>query len=291
MKPYLIDKSQLANRSFSFDYHKLPHYLKVWHYHPELELLIQQKSTGTRFIGDSIAKFGPGEVILVGKNLPHMWLNDDVYFEKNQKLTAEAYVLHFREDFAGQQFFEMPEMAAIKSLFSRAVRGINFLGESKERIVDKLKVMQNATDFLRVLGLVDILQLLAEEKNYELLSSAGFLSEFGQSGQRQLDKVYDFVMHNFNHQIKLEEVAELVNMTASSFSRYFKRINGKTFSNYVSEIRVGYACKLLVENKYQISRVCYESGFNNLSNFNRQFKNLMNCSPTEFIHKHVAGKE
>lgn len=290
MKPYFIDKSNLSNRSFSFNYHNLPHYLKVWHYHPELELLVQQKSTGTRFMGDNISKFKPGEVILVGKNLPHMWLNDDVYFEKNSKLTAEAYVIHFREDFAGPDFFQMPEMAPIRELLKRSAQGINFLGDSKELIVDMIRQMEASNEFDRVLWLVRILKLLAGEKQYELLSSAGFLNDFEQSDKRQLDGVYHFVMHNFKKQIKLEEIAEIVNMTASSFSRYFKRVNSKTFSQYVSEIRVGYACRLLIENKYQIARVCYESGFNNLSNFNRQFKNIMKLSPSEYMRIHNTGK-
>ena len=137
---------------------------------------------------------------------------------------------------------------------------------------------------------MNILKLLAEETDYELLSSEGFLNDFKQTDKRQLDGVYHFVMQNFTKQIKLDEIAGIVNMTASSFSRYFKRINSKTFSQYVSEIRVGYACRLLIENKYQIARVCYESGFNNLSNFNRQFKAIMKCSPSEYVRKHVSNK-
>lgn len=290
MKPYFIDKSNLSNRSFSFDYHKLPHYLRVWHYHPELELVIQKKSIGTRFIGDNISKYKPGEMILLGKNLPHMWLCDDVYFEKDSKLTAEAYVIHFREDFAGNEFFQMPEMAAIKDLLTRSIQGINFLGKSKELIFDLIKKLEQSDEFDRVINLMNILKLLAEETDYELLSSEGFLNDFKQTDKRQLDGVYHFVMQNFTKQIKLDEIAGIVNMTASSFSRYFKRINSKTFSQYVSEIRVGYACRLLIENKYQIARVCYESGFNNLSNFNRQFKAIMKCSPSEYVRKHVSNK-
>lgn len=288
MKPYFIDKSNLSNRSFSFEYHSLPHYLKVWHYHPELELLIQKKSTGTRFIGDNISKFEPGEVVLVGKNLPHMWLNDEIYFNGQSSLSAEAHVLHFREDFAGEGFFKMPEMSSIYELLKRSAQGINFLGESKTTIHQMVETLSSVSDFNKVFELVKILKMLSEETDYELLSSEGFLTDFEKSEKRQLDEVYHYVMQNFQNQIKLEQIAEIVNMTASSFSRYFKRVNGRTFSSYVSEIRIGYACRLLIENEYQIGRVCFESGFNNLSNFNRQFKSIMNYSPSEYLKKHTS---
>jgi len=291
VKPYFIDKSNLSNRSFSFEYHSLPHYLKVWHYHPELELLIQKKSTGTRFIGDNISKFEPGEVVLVGKNLPHMWLNDDVYFNHKSSLRAEAHVIHFREDFAGAGFFKIPEMSSINELLKRSVQGINFLGESKALIHQMVESLSSATDFDKIFELVKILKMLSEETNYELLSSGGFLTDFEKSDKRQLDEVYHYVMQNFQNLIKLEQIAEIVNMTASSFSRYFKRVNGKTFSQYVSEIRIGYACRLLIENEYQISRVCFESGFNNLSNFNRQFKSIMNYSPSEYLKMHTSARQ
>lgn len=290
MKPYFIDKSNLSNRSFSFEYHSLPHYLKVWHYHPELELLIQKKSTGTRFIGDNISKFEPGEVVLVGKNLPHMWLNDDIYFNDKSSLSAEAHVIHFREDFAGAGFLKIPEMSSINELLKRSVQGINFLGESKAVIHQMVESLSSASDFDKIFELVKILKMLSEETDYELLSSEGFLTDFEKSDKRQLDEVYHYVMQNFQSQIKLEQIAEIVNMTASSFSRYFKRVNRKTFSQYVSEIRIGYACRLLIENEYQISRVCFESGFNNLSNFNRQFKSIMNYSPSEYLKMHASAR-
>ncbi|MFT7035137.1 MAG: AraC-like DNA-binding protein [Cyclobacteriaceae bacterium] len=288
MKPYFIDKSNLSNRSFSFEYHSLPHYLKVWHYHPELELLIQKKSTGTRFIGDNISKFESGEVVLVGKNLPHMWLNDDSYFNHKSSLCAEAHVIHFREDFAGAGFFKIPEMSSINELLKRSAQGINFLGESKAVIHQMVESLSSASDFDKIFELAKILKMLSEETNYELLSSEGFLTDFEKSDKRQLDEVYHYVMQNFQNEIKLKQIAEIVNMTASSFSRYFKRVNGKTFSQYVSEIRIGYACRLLIENEYQISRVCFESGFTNLSNFNRQFKSIMNYSPSEYLKMHAS---
>lgn len=290
MKPYFIDKSNLSNRSFSFEYHSLPHYLKVWHYHPELELLIQKKSTGTRFIGDNISKFEPGEVVLVGKNLPHMWLNDDVYFNDKSSLKAEAHVIHFREDFAGEGFFKIPEMSSINELLKRSAQGIMFLGESKAVIHQMVESLSSASDFNKIFELVKILKMLSEETDYELLSSEGFLTDFEKSDKRQLDEVYHYVMQNFQNQIRLEKIAEIVNMTASSFSRYFKRVNGKTFSQYLSEIRIGYACRLLIENEHQISRVCFESGFNNLSNFNRQFKSIMNYSPSEYLKLHASAR-
>ncbi len=282
MKLHFLDRSDLLNKSVSVHYNSYPHFLKVWHYHEQLELVVILKSVGTRFVGDSIEKFHQGEIILLGKNLPHMWLNDKAYFKNDSDLTAEAIAIHFKEDFVGANFFDTPEMSGIKNLFEKAKRGIKFETFNIE-LLTKIKKMVYLDDFNRVLKILEILNTLSKEKNYRTLSTVGFLNSFNKSNNKRLDKVHSYVFNNFKNQITLNDIAEIAFMNPSAFSRYFKRVNRKTFSRYLNEIRIGYACKLLLEQKYNVTDICFESGYNNLSNFNRQFKLITNYSPTEYL--------
>ncbi|MDO5977390.1 AraC family transcriptional regulator [Flavivirga spongiicola] len=286
MKLHLLDRSSLENNSFTIKKNNHPYFLKVWHYHPELELVIILKSTGTRFIGDDIDKFQEGDVVLVGKNLPHMLLNDDEYFNASSNLRAEAIAVHFKKEFLGFDFFNTPEMKHISDLFERANQGIKFNAIGTD-IIEDIEQIFTLNDFDRTMKLINILNVLAKHKDYHLLSSIGFVNSFGKSESKDLDKIYEYIFKNFTKEITLKDVADIAKMNPSSFSRLFKRINRKTFKRYLNEIRIGYACKLLMEKKYNISYVCYESGFNNISNFNRQFKIITKMPPSQYISKHL----
>ena len=287
MKPLLIDRSSLPNKSFTIRNHRFPNFLKVWHHHPELELVVILKSTGTRFIGDNIEQFCEGEVVLIGKNLPHMWLNDKEYFETDSSLEAEAIAIHFNKDFAGKDFLKMPEMVAIAKLLERSGQGIKFSGDL-HWFIYQIKKIYELTAFDRTLKFIKLLNYLAEYNDHTLLSSSGFVNSFKKTGRNNLDKVYEYIIKNFKNNIRRSDIAEIANMDPSAFSRFFKRVHRITFTEYLLEVRIGYACKLLIENKSNISEICYESGFNNLSNFNRQFKKAMNCSPSDYSRLHTV---
>lgn len=285
MKLHLLDRSSLNNNSFLVTNHCDAHFLKVWHYHPELELVLVLKSKGTRFIGDNIEQFSKGDVILIGKNLPHMMLNDKEYFEKNSKLEAQAISIHFNEHFAGKEFFDMSEMILIKDLIEKAKHGMKFSGDLT--LVSKwIKNLNKLQGFDKTIKFFKILNLLSKHEEYKLLSSSGFINSFKMTGKKNLENVYEYIIKNFKENITLTDVANVAHMNPSAFSRFFKRVNRKTFSEYLNEVRVGYSCKLLIEDKNNISEICFESGFNNISNFNRQFKRTMKYSPTEYIKLH-----
>ncbi|MEE9361463.1 MAG: AraC family transcriptional regulator [Cellulophaga sp.] len=286
MKLHLLNRVSSKNSSFTVTNNSYPYFLKIWHYHPELELVVVLKSTGTRFIGDSIEKFEEGDVVLIGKNLPHMWVNDDEYFHENSNEKAEAIAVHFREDFLGTSFFEAPEMKYISRLFNKSNQGIRFFGINAATI-DKIKNLLTLSAFERTVKLIEVLHLLGKHRHYKLLSNTGFINSFNRTENKILDTVYEYVFKNFKTSISSNDVAKIANMNASAFSRFFKRIHRKTFTKYLNEIRIGYACKLLLENKYNVASVCYESGFNNISNFNRQFKEITAMSPTEYINYHT----
>lgn len=245
------------------------------------------ESTGTRFVGDGIEKFGPGEIVLIGKNLPHLWLNDKIYFDENPGLMAKAFVVHFDENFAGG-LLKIPEMAQIDNLIELARCGLKFEDASNPNIIKRVKKMFESTGYDKVIALLDVLKCLSEQKKYKMLSSTGYINSFKELHNTKIVRVYEHIMNNFKEDISLESVASLANMNPSAFSRYFKGIHKKTFTQYLNEVRVGYACKLLIEEKCSIAGVSFEAGFNNLSNFNRQFKSLKQMSPSEYMKLHFS---
>lgn len=285
MKLHLLNRSSPNNSSIVVRNDKYSNFLKVWHYHQELEMVQIIKSEGTIFVGDNIDQFSKNSLFLIGENLPHMWLNDAAYFEKSSNLSAEAIAVHFKKGFLGDYFLELTEINAIKTLLSKAKRGIQFVNVAAS-LHKKIKNLEEKESFERTISFLQILNLLSNHKDYKLLSSPNFNINKLNIKTNNLDKVFEYIFQNFNKKISLDKAASIACMNASSFSRYFKKVNRKTFSKYVNEIRIGFACKLIIENKYNISRICYEVGFNNVSNFNRQFKLIKDKSPSEFQKLH-----
>lgn len=286
MKLHLLDRASTDYNSFKVQQNRYPHFLKMWHYHPELELVHIVKSSGAHFIGDNIERFEGGEVILIGKNVPHMWLNDDKYFSSPSENSAEAFSVHFKKDFLGDRFLLAPEVKKIGVLLEKAGRGIKF-NNLENKVIEDFKGLIDLQPFKRMIRFIEILQILADHKDYKVLSSSSFLDTFLKTGNKRLNKLYEYVYNNFKNDLNSKDVSEHIGMNASAFSRYFKRVHRKTFTTYLNEIRVGYACKLLLENEVNITAIGFESGFNNLSNFNRQFKAITKLSPTKYIQFHT----
>lgn len=259
-----------------------PYYPTPWHCHPEYELVLVVKSTGKRTVGNHEEAFFDGDLVLLGPNLPHCYQNDSAYYENNPSLTAEAIVIHFNEDFLGKEFFNIPEMSPVRKLFHRSQCGLKILGETRQRVADMMHEMLNLNGYKRILHLLGILELLALSEEADVLASPGYVQQHAVADNDRITKVHDYIMANFRRNIGLADVAKIANMSVPTFCRFFKSCTRKAFSSFLNEIRIGYACKLLVEENYNISQICYESGFNNMSNFNRQFKRITDKSPLQY---------
>lgn len=283
-----LNRQNHFNRSLTFSRHCFPHFLKVWHYHLELELIYITESTGTRFVGDNISKFEPGDLFLLGDYLPHMWMNDEVYYQGEENLRAKALVIHFDKDIFQKVLGLIPEMNQINQLIQYACRGIFFSDEVKEPAYELLLGMHEQRPLEQVLTLFKILEILTKDKQKTAISSSGFTKVFNAPNSRRLDVVYDHILNHFTEQIRLEDVANLANMNSAAFCRYFKKVNKTTFSKYLNEVRIGYSCKLIMEQQYSVSEIAYKSGFNNLSNFNRQFKMVKGLSPTAYLKQYPS---
>tara|TARA_R110001583_G_scaffold8413_6_gene40205 strand:- start:1233 stop:2111 length:879 start_codon:yes stop_codon:yes gene_type:complete len=250
--------------------------LPFWHFHPELELIYVNQAKGKRHIGSHLSYFNNSQLILIGSNLPHSGFADR--FTTNGSET----VIQFKEDFLGESFINIPEMQAIKGLFAKAKKGILFNIEAKKEIGPKIESLTKFEGMDRIIRFLEILKDLSKTKNYSLLNVDGFAFEIEPQDNKKIDIIFSFVSNNFNRSITLNEIAEKVSMTVPAFCRYFKKSTSKTFTEFVNEFRIIHATKLLSENHTSITEICFESGFNNFSHFNKLFKKFTGRSPLKY---------
>ena len=289
MRQQLLKVTKGPGHSFSIRRDLVPHVNNRWHYHSEVELIHFEKGEGTQFIGDSISRFKAGDVVLVGSNLPHYWRFDDVYFEENSLATADVRVVHFTENFWGNSFLDVPEMTCIKALLEKAKRGLNINGETNLKIAALLENLLKAEGPQRIALLIEVLSIIANSKSVTSLSSMGFKQERLEGESDRINAIYEYSLKNFKRKIQLEEIADMANISPNSFCRYFKLRTRKTYSQFLIEIRVGHACKLLIENNLSIKQLCYESGFNNFTSFHKYFKMITGKSPLVYQKEFISN--
>ena len=282
MKPLLEKSIESLNQSFLVKKLQEPFFDPNWHFHPHYQLFTVIKGTGTRFIGDDIRHFEEGDTVFLGPNMPHLWRSDRNYFEKESQLQTEGIVVYFKEDFLGNDFFEKPEMFDIKSFLKNSERGLDLTGTLGEDMVSDLKELLGLTGFEGISKLLNILHKLSITNDYQYISSSNYTNTHKISETERMRIVHEYVLKHFKENINLSTVASLSNMTEAAFCRYFKSRTNKTFSDFVKEIRIGNACKILQDENKSISQTCYESGYNTVSNFNNQFKSLKGVSPLQY---------
>jgi len=248
----------------------------LWHYHPEIELVYVNGGSGKRRIGSHISYYTEGDLILIGSNLPHCGFTDKFTGNKNE------IVVQMTSDFLGKTFFNIPEMKKIQNLFEVAKDGIAFYGDSKQMLGAKMENLEYQTDFERILSILSILNELAITNEFKVLNAEGFSLETEVKDNDRINLIFNHVKNNFQEDIPLIEIADMVSMTVPSFCRYFKKITNKTFVQFVNERRLVHASKLLTEEHMSITEVCFECGFNNFSHFNKSFKAFAGQNPSEY---------
>ncbi len=247
-----------------------------WHYHPEIELVYVNGGTGKRQIGSHVSHYTNGDLILIGSNLPHCGLTDKLTGNKSET------VVQMKADFLGSDFFGIPEMKKIRDLFEISKGGIAFQGRIKKKIGEKMELLEYQTDFQRLLSILNILNELGNSNDYKVLNAEGYSMEAEVKDNDRINVVFNHVKTHFKEEIPLEEIAKKVSMTIPSFCRYFKKITNKTFVQFVNEYRLVHASKLLGEQTLSITEVCFESGFNNFSHFNKSFKTFTGQNPSAY---------
>ncbi|HRE50213.1 MAG TPA: AraC family transcriptional regulator [Flavitalea sp.] len=281
MKPVLMRHIETTTQSFKAWRNASPYMHNPWHYHPELEITAIVKGKGVLFVGDNILNYGENDLFLFGSNLPHEWRSD---FKHDHDFYSQSIAVHFKKNLPGIDFDQLPEAVALKKLFEQSLRGIKISEPSIINFVRKKLLLLIETEGIeRISLLFTILNSIASSSKLEPLSSPGFVNSFAAGENHKIIEAYKYMIANFKNHISLEEVAAQLNMTTSSFCRFFRKRTNKSFIEYLNEIRIGYSCKLLIENDYNISEVAYESGFENISHFNKQFKKIIKLTPSEFI--------
>lgn len=286
MKPHLLKVSLKPEVSFSIRKDEVHFFYNRWHYHPEIELIYIEKGTGTQFVGNSIERFKDGDILLIGSGLPHYWRCDDAYFTGNSKLKSIATVAHFQETFWGKDFLELPENRRIKDLFKKAKKGIKLSFKIKGEIIRLLHLMLEATDTTKIILLLQCLDLIARAGKPGMLCTEGFLPDFEEKENNRINDIYAYSLANFKSPISITQISKIACVSPHSFCRYFKSRTKKNYSRFLQELRIGNACKLLIESNKTLAQVCYESGFNNIVNFYRYFKEITGKTPNEYKKAH-----
>lgn len=261
----------------------VPYFPNPYHYHPELELTYVIRGTGTRYIGDHIESFSEGDLVLVGSNLPHLWKNDKIYYQGDPYLKARAIVLQFKDNFLGEQLFELPEMKLIKKMIVKSRQGLKI--QNNNKIATLIKNMAQQSGAERIINLLLLLNIIAESNPTKLLSSTIFSGDSSQTGLDRINNVFAYIFENFSDEISLDKISKIANLTPTAFCRYFKTHTNKTFSTFLTETRIYHSCKLIQNENRSLSEIAFDSGFNDFSYFSKMFKKIIGMSPKEYRQK------
>jgi AraC-like DNA-binding protein len=287
MKPQLLKIAFQPSQSFSVRNDSVPYFFNALHFHPEIELVHIEEGSGTQYVGNHLQLFKSGDMVLTGSNLPHLWKCDDVYFLPQSTLRAKATVIHFLPEAFGLDFFEMPEHKIIKQLFQKAKLGLTIEGETKIIIANLMQELVALRGSTSIISLLQILDVLSKSKDCIALNGEDSLILQSEKESERMNNILHYLFENFSKPITLECISKEAKLSPNAFCRYFKQRTNKTFGAFLTELRINYACKLIVETDKAIGDVCYDSGFNNFSNFNRYFKELKGIPPLEFRKKYM----
>ena len=278
MKPIFKKVESKPEEAFVAKIDRFSQFYNKWHLHPELELTHIVKGRGTRFIGDNIEYFEDGDLILVGSNLPHVWKN-----QNEESELAVAQVIQFLPNFLGDAILEKLEFKNIQNLLEKAIYGLKIVGKTKNSIFELIDLLFESTSSLdRLITLLKILDQLGTTQDLIPISKSLFIVKVDKENTDRLNQVIDYTITNFASKITLDDVASLSNMSVSNFCKYFKSRMKKTYVEYLTEVRIGLSCKLLIENKLSVQQIAFESGFINISNFNRAFRMTKHTTPLAY---------
>ena len=281
MQPVLLKYVTSPEGSFKVWKNSGPYIHNPWHFHPEYEVTLIEKGTGTRFVGDNIEAYHNNDLIILGPYLPHEWRSHNNLGNGSDNYSS-SLAIHFPKNFPGEKIVETKEASSLKIFLERAKLGLKI---TDEKIISETKEilgnMLGQTGLDLFSSYFKMTYILSECNTFEYLSSEGFVRDINHVNDK-IDRVQKYVITNFRNAVSLKEVADHINMTPTSFCRFFKRSTHKTFVSYLAEIRIGYSKKLLQEDKLSITQAAFECGYNNLSTFNKQFKSICEVTPKDY---------
>jgi len=254
-------------------------YHATWHFHPEYQLTLVLESRGHRMVGDNITRLGPGDLVLVGANLPHVWHQEN---RGGTGGSVHAIIVRFLDTFLGIEFLERPELEPVRALLRRAARGLHITGRTRDIVADAMHRLAAARGLVRIRELLAILDVLATSREVRPIASVGFVPKFSTDDQERMQRVFRYIDRHLTDEIDRTCAAAEAHLSPGAFSRFFKLRTGRTLPEYVNALRIGRACEMLSNDKWKVASIAMECGFANLANFNRHFRKITDLSPREY---------
>ncbi len=282
--PFNVPKT--ASEAFRFQEDYREHFYDQLHQHPELQIMLILKGEGTLVAGDYLGRFEANDLFIIGSEQPHVFRNDEVYYRKTKsKKKVHAISLYFHQQFVGEWFWNLTEMKVIRDFFKTSLRGYQVIGSTKEKLTSIILGIKNKKGLDRLAVFVEVFQVLTHSRHLKSLSVTSPYSATQPIEGKRMNDVIQFTFKESYRKVYLEEVAEIAHLSTEAFCRYFKMRTQKTYTTFLNEVRVSNACRLLMNQQNSIQDVCFQSGFTNISNFNRIFKRVTGKSPSTYLNE------
>jgi len=281
MLPSLEKAEANINHSFHINHMKVDRFPSMRHFHQEVEILLVLNGTGTRFVGDSVEPFSAGDLVMTGPNVPHEWCSD----RGLEKMESEAIYLLFNTEILGSEFWNLPESKIIHKIIQQSQRGIKLTGKTRDEVADLMQSIESSYGFTRIILLMSILEKIACNGEFQYLASPSVTNSTDAHDTERINKVYRYVLANLSQEITLEKAASISSLSKAAFCRYFRKRTNKTFIQFLNEIRIGQACRHLINENRSVAEICFICGYNNISYFIRQFRRVTGLTPLNYRRK------
>lgn len=280
--PFSVPKT--SHESFRLQEDRQAYFYDKLHQHPELQVMLILKGEGTLIAGDYVGRFKAEDLFLIGSNQPHVFRNDEAYYQPRNKLKAHALSLYFNEDYVGKDFWQLEEVTEVRHFLSNANRGFRIADPTRTDAGRIIRNMKSQKGLDKIISFLQLLKMLSQSGNLLPLSVSSWNKDYSASEGRRMNDILQFTFRESHRKIFIKEAAAVANLSTEAFCRYFKTRTLKTYTTFLNEVRVSHACKLLITKDLSMQEVCYQSGFNNLSNFNRIFKKIVGKTPSNYLH-------
>ncbi|GIL24689.1 MAG: AraC family transcriptional regulator [Bacteroidota bacterium] len=282
--PFQVPK--IRQEAFRLQVDHLPYFYDRLHQHAETQIMLIEQGEGTLIAGDYVGRFTPGEVYIIGSGQPHVFRCDENYYRQPKKKKVKSIAIYFDWAYAGEVFWQLDELNEIRQFFSR-VATIRVEGKTRSEITALIQQIIPAQKATKLILFLQVLQLLAQTKSLSRLSVAPVLLGTPAKEDKRMNEVLQFTFTQCHRKIMISEIASVANLSVEAFCRYFKVSTRKTYTNFLNEVRISNACKMLIEGNKNIQAICFDSGFQNLSHFNRQFKKVTGKTPSQYMQPNL----
>lgn len=279
--PFSIPKT--SREAFRIQVDALPYLYDKLHQHPETQIMFIEKGEGTLIAGDYVGRFSSGSLFLIGSSQPHVFRSDDIYYKPKSKLQVNSISIYFDERYAGESFWQLDELQKVHQFLLKSGVGYRIQGETQAQLIQLIQQVILLKGISKLIHFLQLLKVLSESKELIPLSILQAHTNLTITEGKRMNDILQFTFRESHRKIKIEEVAEVANLSAEAFCRYFKVRTRKTYTNFLNEVRVSNACKMLIEKRKSIQEICYDSGFANLSHFNRTFKKVTGKTPKGYL--------